>query len=188
MARNYVRKGPGRPSNKSNYSDKPVGRPPEYTPEILGKAASLIRIGYTHEETCEMLDISRQTYYRWQKEYPEFSDRIKQARHELETTGSDSIYWLMQKQTLRKKKTYQVTDEKGNTLTKTEIFEEEIPPHVTAVLNHVNRRARIYQEEGRSASKGTFMDEFKRARVAGEAILRREAEPEATSELCPGDE
>lgn len=45
---------------------------PKYTPEDAEKLPELFAQGLTIAQTCAELKISRQTYYAWQEQYPEF--------------------------------------------------------------------------------------------------------------------
>lgn len=50
------------------------------TDEVVRKLEEAAAIDATVEEMCFYADISRDTFYRWIKENPEFSDRINRLR------------------------------------------------------------------------------------------------------------
>lgn len=57
------------------------GRPIEYTRK-LGKAVyGFLLAQYPIDKICEVLEISKDTFYRWKKEIVEFSDFIYQGTH-----------------------------------------------------------------------------------------------------------
>jgi len=58
----------------------PVGRPSKYTPEIGEKILSIMEQGLSLTAAAADCNISRETVYAWEKEYPEFSDNIKLGR------------------------------------------------------------------------------------------------------------
>ena len=58
-----------------------MGRPTKYRPELCAPVIDLMRQGASKVEVCAELDISRDTFYRWQEEHPEFSDTV--AKGEL---------------------------------------------------------------------------------------------------------
>lgn len=56
-----------------------------YNNSIKERIAGLIRAdSFTVAEICKSVDISKDTYYRWLKEKPDFSDAIKKAREDYE--------------------------------------------------------------------------------------------------------
>lgn len=57
-----------------------VGRPTDFTEEVRNKIEEVAAMDGTVEEMAYYAGISKQTLYRWFKEYPEFSDRIEALR------------------------------------------------------------------------------------------------------------
>jgi hypothetical protein len=57
-----------------------VGRPTKLTEETRHKIEEAAALDASVEEICYYADISRQTYYRWMEENPDFSDRIEKLR------------------------------------------------------------------------------------------------------------
>lgn len=58
----------------------PGGRPTVMTPEVLVKLETAFSYDSTIEEACFFADINPDTYYRYVKEHPEFSERVKALR------------------------------------------------------------------------------------------------------------
>ena len=57
-----------------------VGRPTKFTEETRKKIEEATALDASIEEVCYYADISKDTYYRWLKENPEFSDRLDTLR------------------------------------------------------------------------------------------------------------
>ena len=56
-----------------------AGRPSKLTPELTEKIVSLLAEGNYVETVCNYVGLSKETFYRWLKTNPEFSNAIKQA-------------------------------------------------------------------------------------------------------------
>lgn len=52
----------------------PVGRPVEYQDKYCSLIRMYLRQGYSKSKFCSEVGISRDSFYRWQKEYPEFKE------------------------------------------------------------------------------------------------------------------
>lgn len=62
---------------------KKGGRPKEYNEKWHPKQVRYIAyLGYNNREIMTFFDITDQTFYRWLKEYPKFSDAINTGRYE----------------------------------------------------------------------------------------------------------
>lgn len=57
-----------------------AGRPTVMTETTLGKLEEAFAYDATIEEACFYADINPDTYYRYVKEHPEFSERVKALR------------------------------------------------------------------------------------------------------------
>lgn len=83
---------PGGDGNSSN----PVGRPSEYNPDYCQQVIKHMSTGLSFESFAGKLLISKQTLYRWRKEYPEFSDAVDCGFNACqlfwETQGVDGLY------------------------------------------------------------------------------------------------
>lgn len=52
------------------------GRPTKYTKDMAKRAALCARRGFTHPEICQVLAISRDTFWRWRLKYPGFEKAL----------------------------------------------------------------------------------------------------------------
>ena len=59
---------------------KAFGRPSEYDPEMCEKVASMGHEGEGVVDVCVELGIVKDTFYRWVKEKPDFSDAVNHYR------------------------------------------------------------------------------------------------------------
>jgi transposase len=60
----------------------PAGRPTKYLPEMCERVVEFGKLGMSKCEMEAELEIAHDTFNRWQKEIPEFSDAVRQAvRH-----------------------------------------------------------------------------------------------------------
>lgn len=69
----------GRPTKKE-YRYKNVGRKTKLTPELVSKLEECAQLRATVSESCFYAGISRDSYYKWMKKYPELSDRLEELR------------------------------------------------------------------------------------------------------------
>ena len=65
----------GRSITKSN-----AGRPTIYTDELVTKLESIFKIGGTVAEACSYAMISKENYYRWLEEKPDFMTKMESAQ------------------------------------------------------------------------------------------------------------
>lgn len=69
------------------------GRPSKYNPELYPeKANKLALLGLTDEEMAVALDIHTATFYQWQKDYPEFSEAIREGKVTADANVAQSLY------------------------------------------------------------------------------------------------
>lgn len=52
------------------------GRPTKYTKHMAQRAALCARRGFTHPEICQVLEITRDTFWRWRLKYPGFEKAL----------------------------------------------------------------------------------------------------------------
>ena len=57
----------------------PLGRPPKYRKEIAETLPEQFKDGQSVIEVCGQIGISKQTFYRWVDEHPDFSDAYKKG-------------------------------------------------------------------------------------------------------------
>ncbi len=65
---------------KRKNSERTVGRPPEFTDDVVKKLEEAFAIDTTVEEACFYANISRQSYYNNVKEGSELFDRFRALR------------------------------------------------------------------------------------------------------------
>lgn len=58
---------------------KRVGRPTDYDPFMVAEAAGMAQMGATDAEICAAIGINHDTFYRWVRIVPGFSDAIKRG-------------------------------------------------------------------------------------------------------------
>lgn len=57
-----------------------VSQPTVYNLTILAKFIEAFHNGYNITEACQYAGVSRDSYYRWLEEIPEFAERIEEAK------------------------------------------------------------------------------------------------------------
>jgi hypothetical protein len=60
--------------------DKKKGRPTKYSKKICELLPYLFANGESVVEVCASLDITKETFFQWVKQYPEFSDSYKKGQ------------------------------------------------------------------------------------------------------------
>jgi len=68
-----------------------MGRPSKYNPERVAKIVEAIGKGCKVEAAAAAGGISKETFYAWAREYPQFSDAVKAARQEQQAELLDII-------------------------------------------------------------------------------------------------
>lgn len=56
-----------------------VGRPTKRTPETVKKLCDAIRLGASYADACGFAGVHFDTFNEWRKDFPEFSDAVKEA-------------------------------------------------------------------------------------------------------------
>lgn len=74
-----------------------VGRPTIYSDELVTKLESILKIGGTIEEACSYALISKETYYRWLEEKPDFMTKMEQAKHYSDIVAKNIVVDSMHK-------------------------------------------------------------------------------------------
>jgi len=57
-----------------------AGRPTDFKEEVVTKLVEAFKNDFTDTEACIYAGISRNTFYRWLNEKPEFNDKIQSAK------------------------------------------------------------------------------------------------------------
>lgn len=82
-------------AKKPKHLHKPAGRPTQYTDEMPAKLLELRKLGKTHRWFCLQVDICEDTFYRWVKEHPAFSEAYTKGRAFAEAVWEDKIEKMM---------------------------------------------------------------------------------------------
>jgi hypothetical protein len=137
----------------------------------------LLKLGYTMEECAYLCDISTSTIYKWREVVPTFAEKCSKARAFFDYQSSKALELLMKPRVIVKEKVYTYINKAGQKKTSTEILTETHPPDTAVILNHVNKRAKIYQEAQLESNKGAFNRELESAsaQYSANAVLPTEA-------------
>jgi hypothetical protein len=114
-----------------------VGRKSKYDECVkpyLKQITKWKRVGATDEQICEQLNISKTTFYEYQKKYSEFAESIKKGKTELVMDLRGELARIAFKHTLETKKQYIRQDEEtGHKTQYTEITTKEVDGDIAAI-------------------------------------------------------
>lgn len=71
---------------------KKTGRPSKYKPEYCELATNYCLLGSTDEELAAFFDVALSTLNKWKKEYPNFSESIKEGKAVADAKVAQSLY------------------------------------------------------------------------------------------------
>jgi len=92
------------------------------------------KVGATDEQICEQLDISKTSFYDYQKKHAEFSDAIKKGKMVFVMDLRGELAKIAFRHTLETKKVYIKADEETGHSTKyTEITTREVDGDIAAI-------------------------------------------------------
>ncbi len=124
----------------------------KYTEKRVERICTLIeKDSYTVSEICSLSGISDDTYYTWQKEKPEFSDRIKKARDKFDEMiikeAKNSLRKLVKGYEVEETKTVFENGKNGRTKIKEQIkTKKQCQPNVVAtIFTLVNKASEEYK-------------------------------------------
>ncbi len=155
MPRDYWRKSDGRKSPTGDRkTGKPVGRPKKYNKDFLQKAKYLAWLKKNNQQITKELEISEDTFYRWLKEFPEFSDTIKMAREDLNKLAETCLWHRLQK---REIKEHSIIETNGKITKK--LVRKELEPDLQAAIFQLSKCDPRYMDkkEG-NEDKGTLIE------------------------------
>lgn len=124
-----------------------MARPTKYNEKKVNRICSLIeKDTYTVSEICSLSGISEDTYYTWQKEKPEFSERIKEARDKYDEIivkeAKKSLIKLIQGYDVEEKKTVFENDKNGKPRIKEQTTtKKHYQPNVAATIFLLTNKA-----------------------------------------------
>lgn len=70
----------------------PAGRPTDYEPEYAVQAEKLCLLGATDSELADFFEVATRTIYRWQVQFPEFSQALKDGKQQANDRVRRSLY------------------------------------------------------------------------------------------------
>jgi hypothetical protein len=140
--RNYIPKrlnpNKGRPRKPKEL--KPAGRPSKWNDAFIAMAQSLAQLGHTDIDIALKLRINLSTYYQWQKDFPLFSEGIREGR--LQTIGGLSyraVLKALEGGIKTKTRRTKVNNPDGSLReTREEIEEQEVWPCKDTALKHLS--------------------------------------------------
>lgn len=109
----------------------------------LDKIREWKKTGATDKQICQMLDISKTSYYEYLQKYPEFTEANKKGTTEFCFTLRGELAKLATKHSLETKKQYiKVDQETGNKTQYTEITTREVdadPAAINLLLKNLDK-------------------------------------------------
>ena len=97
--------------------------------------------GARNKEICDMIGITKNTFYSWRRKYPEFDEAVSKGKEYADFQVENALFSRCIGYKTKKVVTnISEPDIEGNRKTSMIITEEEIPPNVTACLAWLNNR------------------------------------------------
>lgn len=126
----------------------------KYSKTIVAKICKLISSdSYTIAEICQMVDISKETYYTWLENKTDFVDAVKKAKGEYDElivkTARKSMMKLLEGYDVEETKTIYVDTKEGKPKIKEQTkTKKHIQPHPTIVIfSLVNKDPENFQNK-----------------------------------------
>lgn len=119
-----------------------AGRKTKYNPEETPKfAEQYARDGLSDEQIAHNLGINLQTYYNWQKKYPQFLEAIKKGKAPVDFEVENSLLKKVHGYTYNEEHIEYVSDESGNPQIKyKKVIKKHVPPSDTALTFWLKNR------------------------------------------------
>jgi len=116
-------------------SDKrEVGRPSVYKEEYCEMAENMSLLGLNDEEMAKVLSIATSTFYKWQKDYPKFSEAI--------TRGKVPADGIIAKALFRRAMGMTITEDALTRDDDVVSLKKELPPDTAAAKHWLGNRQR----------------------------------------------
>jgi DNA-binding XRE family transcriptional regulator len=68
------------------------GRPTKYLPAYCDQARKLCLLGATDKDLANFFDVNEDTIHQWKKDYPKFSESIKEGKSVADANIADRLY------------------------------------------------------------------------------------------------
>lgn len=143
----------------------------KYSKKLVNMVTELIRSdSYTIAEICEIVKISKDTYYRWLKEKSDFSDAIKEAQEDFDkdmlSECSKSLRKLITGYTVDESKTTYVNTKDGKPKIKESVVtKKHFQPNLGAIIHFQTNKAPEQWRNRQNVDITTKGKEFAPARV-----------------------
>lgn len=107
----------------------------------LSKVRIMKMNGLKDYEIFEQLHISKQTFYKWQRDHNDFSDALKSGLNEAIDDAIKSLVSKFKKSTLTETKVEEWTDSSGNKRQHVIRTTREVAPDTTAIIFFLKSKA-----------------------------------------------
>lgn len=113
----------------------------KYNKKIVERILELVRTdSYTILEICEKVGISKDTFFDWRNNKPDFSDLLEKANDELYDkmliVAKKSLFKLVEGYTYDEKKTITISDKDGQPKIKEQtIIKKTVSPNLGAIIH-----------------------------------------------------
>lgn len=113
----------------------------KYNKKIVERILELVRTdSYTILEICEKVGISKDTFFDWRNNKPDFSDLLEKANDELYDkmliVAKKSLFKLVEGYTYDERKTITISDKDGNPKIKEQtIIKKTVSPNLGAIIH-----------------------------------------------------
>jgi hypothetical protein len=114
-----------------------AGRPTKFEPKMCEQVKKLCLLGATDAEIADVFGVSTQTFYNWQKEYPEFLEAIKDGKIHADANVAERLYERAMGYTHLDTKFFQ---HQGEVIAET--YEKHYPPDTAAAFIWLKNRRR----------------------------------------------
>lgn len=132
------------------------------TPEGLLKIQGWARDGLTDKEIAEKIGISKQTFYDWQKKFPDFSDSIKKNKEVADRSVEDALFRKATGYKIKeitRERQWNSTTNKYELVTVKEV-EKEVAPETTAQIFWLKNRKPNEWRDKREVETGASASAF----------------------------
>jgi len=119
-----------------------AGRKTKYNPEETPKfAEEYARQGLNDEQIAHNLGVNLQTYYTWQKKYPQFLEALKRGKAPIDFEVENNLRKRANGYTYYEEHTEYEKDNDGNPIPKNKkVVKKEMPPSETAMIFWLKNR------------------------------------------------